>query len=342
MDVSVVIPNYNGEAYILECIESIYRQMEIKKNIIVVDNHSTDHSISLIKSHFPDITLMINPENYGFAYAVNQGIKECRTQFVILLNNDAFVRPGFVKKLYECINQDEKIFSVSSKMLSFHDPNMIDNAGDQFCITGWAFKTGDGDDAHKHLKQRVVFSACAGAAIYRMSVFEEIGYFDENFFAYLEDVDIGFRANLYGYKNLFCPEAEVLHVGSATSGATKYNNFKVKISARNNVYVLYKNLPVVLLVVNLPFLIIGFLIKILFFVKKGFGKQYLAGLSEGFRTLNTVKRTNMKLRNVKNWIRVEWMMISSTIYYFIAFFDRLSGKRKKEFSQDESASSKSI
>src|SRR5690606_7839635 len=108
------------------------------------------------------------------------------------------------------------------------EPHIIDNAGDELTILGWAYKGGDGFPSEAFNKQRTIFSACAGAAIYRREVFEEIGYFDEEFFAYLEDVDIGFRANLHGYKNVFCPTAEVEHIGSATSGS-KYNDFKVRI-----------------------------------------------------------------------------------------------------------------
>jgi GT2 family glycosyltransferase len=312
MNVSIVIPNYNGEKYILDCIASIYDQIENKREIIIIDNHSTDRSVYLIQEHYPDTTLIINDENVGFAAAVNQGIRAASGQYVILLNNDAFAREGFVQALYECISSDPSIFSAAAKMLRYSEPHLIDNAGDEFTIFGWAYKAGDGRPSEAYDKPRVIFSACAGAAIYRKEVFEEIGYFDERFFAYLEDVDIGFRANLHGYKNVFCPSAEVLHIGSATTGS-KYNEFKVRISARNNVWMLAKNMPILLLVVNLIFIFLGAFIKIFFFFVKGYGNDHLKGKYEGVKNIRQQKRNNKS--SIKNSLRIEYLMISSTIRY---------------------------
>ena len=122
------------------------------------------------------------------------------------------------------------------------------------------------DRSYSHTKK--IFAACGGAAIYRRKIFEEIGFFDEEHFAYLEDIDIGYRAKIYGYHNVFEPSAIVYHAGSASSGS-KYNEFKVNFSSRNSVYIVRKNMPLFQIVVNLPFLAVGFLIKTLFFVKKG-------------------------------------------------------------------------
>ena len=117
-----------------------------------------------------------------------------------------------------------------------------------------------------YTKDDTVFTACAGAAIYRRSVFDEIGFFDESHFAYLEDIDIGYRAMIYGYKNCFCSSALVYHVGSGTSGS-KYNTFKVKLSARNSVWLNYKNMPLLQLILNFLPLLLGYLVKYLFFCK---------------------------------------------------------------------------
>lgn len=125
-----------------------------------------------------------------------------------------------------------------------------------------------------------IFSACAGAAIYRKELLEKIGLFDEAHFAYLEDVDVGYRANLYGYRNLFAPDAVVYHAGSAVSGS-RHNPFKVELTARNNLYLIYKNMPPLQLLINLPFLLLGILIKGVYFGRKGMGKSYLSGLKKG-------------------------------------------------------------
>jgi GT2 family glycosyltransferase len=315
MNVSIVIPNYNGEKYIIDCIASIYDQVNNKRNIIVVDNRSTDSSVALIKSRYPEIRIIENNKNLGFAAAVNQGIRASESEYVILLNNDAFARDGFVQALVECVEKDSNIFSAGAKMLRYSEPGIIDNAGDELTVLGWAYKCGDGRPSEEFNKERRIFSACAGAAIYRRKIFEEIGYFDESFFAYLEDVDIGFRANLHGYKNLFCPTAEVEHIGSATSGS-KYNDFKVRISARNNVWLLIKNFPLAMTIVNLLFYTTGIGVKAIFFTAKGYGKSYRIGIKEGINSLKTVRTNLSKSRfPTRNIIRVEYMMAKSLLEY---------------------------
>jgi len=331
MDVSIVIPNYNGANYILACISSVYEQLPDKKAIIVIDNNSTDNSKALIQEAYPDITLVTNETNVGFASAVNQGIRLTRSKYVILLNNDAFAKPNFVRTLIACVEKDPLVFSASAKMLSYHQPAIIDNAGDQMCLTGWAFKTGEGDKSHLYDTERIIFSSCAGAAIYRRERFDEIGYFDDRFFAYLEDVDIGFRANIFGYKNVFCPNATVLHIGSATSGGTKYNDFKVKLSARNSVYLLVKNLPVFLWVLNAPFIFAGFVIKALFFWKISFGKPYIQGFLEGYKTRHAVNRIPFDKKNIKHYLRIQKMMAKSTVDYFTTrVVQAFKGKRERK------------
>ena len=118
----------------------------------------------------------------------------------------------------------------------------MDDAGDEYTILGWTRKVGDGKSPDLYTAEREIFSACAGAALYRKNILDEIGYFDENFFAYMEDVDISYRARIKGYKCVYCPEAVVYHFGSGTSGS-RYNEFKIRLAARNNVYVPYKNMP---------------------------------------------------------------------------------------------------
>lgn len=322
MNVSIVIPNYNGENYILDCIASIYDQIDNKRDIIIVDNHSTDRSIHMIQEHYPDITLIRNDENIGFAAAVNQGIRASKAEFIILLNNDAFARKGFVEALYRSISADPNIFSVAAKMLRHSEPGIIDNAGDELTIFGWAYKSGDGRPSEEFNKPRQIFSACAGAAIYRRQTFEEIGYFDERFFAYLEDVDIGFRANLHGYRNMFCPEAEVEHIGSATTGS-KYNDFKVRISARNNVWLLKKNLSTGMFLLNVLFFLVGFLIKVLFFSFNGYGRSYLKGLWEARSGHKGYDYNRKKTRGFKVLIRIEKILISGTVSYVIKILRRL-------------------
>ena len=186
-------------------------------------------------------------------------------EFTLLLNNDTKVRPDFIEALEKRMDQDSKgrIFALSSKMVKMHDPLEIDDAGDAYTLLGWQFQHGLGECAEKPVwnREAVVFSACAGAAMYRTALFRTVGLFDEHHFAYLEDIDVSYRAQLYGYRVLYCPMAVVEHVGSGTSGS-KYNAFKVRLSARNSVYLLYKNMPALMLLVNVLPLLLGFLVSI--------------------------------------------------------------------------------
>ncbi len=283
--VTIIIPNYNGYAFLRDCLEALMPQLNDNIQVLVVDNGSTDESISLLKSYNErneEIRCIFLKENTGFCGAVNAGIKASTTRYVILLNNDTKVLPGYVDSLVAAMEQDEEIFSASARMLKMHAPELIDDAGDEYCALGWAFARGKDRPAGLYEESTEVFAACGGASIYRRAVFEEIGLLDDRHFAYLEDIDIGYRARIYGYRNIYVPEAKVLHYGSGFSGS-RHNAFKVRLSSRNSIYLAWKNMPCPQLIINSPFLAIGCLIKYLFFVKKGLGKEYRLGIVEGFR-----------------------------------------------------------
>ena len=279
--VTVVIPNYNGVKYIENCLNSLLNQTIDNCNIIVIDNASTDRSEKLVKEKYPNVQVVINETNKGFSSAVNKGIELANSKYVILLNNDTCVENDFVEKMLDSIEKSEKIFSVSAKMIQMSDKTKLDGAGDMYCALGWAYARYKGKGVQKGKRSANVFSACAGAAIYRKDAFLKIGMFDNDHFAYLEDMDIGYRARIFGYINKYEPGAIVYHVGSAVSGS-RYNEFKVELSARNSIYLIYKNMPILQIIINLPLLLIGYLIKYLFFVGKGLSKQYIKGLKDGF------------------------------------------------------------
>lgn len=318
--ISVVIPNYNGSAYLETCINSLLDISDLGIEIIVVDNGSTDADYNWIKNypiHFRKLDY-----NYGFSKAINEGIKSSKGEYVLLLNNDTIIEKGFIEELIYTIKQDKKIFGVGSKMIQYHYRDLIDDAGDEYTLFGWTRKRGDGESVQNYIKSQKVFSVCAGAALYRKSIFEEIGYFDENFFAYMEDVDISYRAIIYGYKNIYCPDAKVYHIGSATSGA-KYNAFKVRLAARNNIYVPYKNMPLLQLIINMPFLCLGYFIKYLFFIKKGLGTEYAQGVFEGIRTLHKIKKVPFRINNTFNYFYIEYLLFKNTVMYFINILKKL-------------------
>ncbi|MDO4632291.1 MAG: glycosyltransferase family 2 protein [Eubacteriales bacterium] len=278
--VSVVIPNYQGERFLRACLDSLKQQTLKDMEIIIVDNASTDGSVALIRAEYPEIELITRSENTGFCGAVNTGIRHANAEYVILLNNDTTADPHFAEELYRAVSADPQIFSAQAMMLQMDAPELIDDAGDTYNALGWARARGKGKRVDQFHASEDIFACCGGAAIYRKSVFEKIGYFDEAHFAYLEDIDIGYRAKICGYRNRLVPKAVIYHKGSAATGS-RYNAFKVSHAARNNIYLIYKNMSRWQILINLPFLAAGHLIKFLFFLCKGFGLTYLKGLWQG-------------------------------------------------------------
>lgn len=302
--VTVIIPNYNGDAYIENCLRSLKEQTFSDLEILIIDNASTDRSADFIAEHYPEITLIRMEQNFGFSRAVNEGIRRTKSPYLILLNNDTVCDARFVEELYLAIDKDPKIFSVSSKMLQMAKPDRIDGAGDLYCALGWAFARGKDRNKKRFDRYCKVFSACAGAAIYRRDLFEQIGYFDEFHFTYLEDVDVGYRARIMGYENHYTPHAIVYHAGSGATGS-RYNPFKVRIAARNSWYVIYKNMPALQIVLNLPFFLIGFSVKALFFICKGYGKEYLSGMKRGYLMCVQGRKFPFSARFMGNYVRIQ-------------------------------------
>lgn len=306
-EVTVVIPNYNGIKYIDACLKSVYEGTVVPE-VVVVDNGSKDGSPELVRQKYPKCRLLCLEENTGFCRAVNEGIRLADTEYVILLNNDTTVDREFTEKLVGAIKRKRKAFSVSAKMLSMKQPDIIDDAGDLYCALGWAYALGKGKPREAYHRPAQIFAACGGAAVYRKSVFEIIGYFDENHFAYLEDIDIGYRAKISGYCNYYEPEAVVYHAGSAVSGS-RYNEFKVRLASRNSVYLIAKNMPFLQILLNLPFLIPGFCVKTLFFAKKGMGQVYVKGLKEGVKLSLSEEGKKNKVRFrpecIGNYVKIQ-------------------------------------
>ena len=324
MKVSVVTPNYNGLKFLNNYFETLLIQSRFIEEIIIVDNASTDGSIEFIEefinsANYPiEIVLIKNKDNLGFAPAVNQGIEIAKCEYIYSVNNDVELEwnalEEIIKAMEESIGLGENPFSIQSKMIQHYNRKLMDDAGDEYTILAWTKKIGDGQPIERYCEKREIFSSCAGAALYRKSVLEEIGMFDDNFFAYVEDIDLAYRAQIYGYRNYFCPDSIVYHYGSGTSGS-RYNEFKIKLAARNNVFLIYKNFPTIQKIINFIFLFFGFLIKYVFFVKKGYGSLYLEGLKEGLKNRKQLKKTKFLRKNWKNYFKIEWKLIKNTFTY---------------------------
>lgn len=308
---TAVIPNYNGIKYIEACLDSLFAGSVVPK-VVIVDNASTDGSRELIEQKYlnrPEIMLISLSENTGFCHAVNVGIANADTEFVFLLNNDTKTDERCVEELQKVLDGRNDIFSASAKMINLHFPEKIDDAGDFYSALGWAFARGKDKPVTKYNREDRIFASCGGAALYRRTMFEQIGVFDEAHFAYLEDIDIGYRANIMGLRNLFAPKALVYHAGSGVSGS-RHNEFKVNLSSGNSIYLIYKNMPLLQILLNLPFLLFGYLVKLLFFTLKGMGSTYFKGILRGFElSFSETGRKNkvsFKWRNFSNYLWIQW------------------------------------
>lgn len=305
--ITVVIPNYKGINYIEGCLRSVYKST-VPLEVILVDNASGDGSLELVREHFPQTKIIPFDENKGFSVAVNEGIRAARTEYVLLLNNDTVVEEKMAEYLEKTLDSYPDAFSAAPKMVNLRQPDRLDGAGDFYCALGWAFARGKDQPVDAWTKPGRVFSSCAGCALYRRKIFSQIGLFDENHFAYLEDIDIGYRANLWGYASRYVPEAVVYHAGSAVSGS-RHNEFKVKLSARNSVYLVCKNMPFLQIILNLPFLAAGYLCKACFFTMKGLGKAYVQGWVNGVKLSFSAEGRKHKVRfrwkNLKNYFWVQ-------------------------------------
>ena len=314
-----VEPNINGKGWLKDSIESVYAQTEQDFELIIVDNGSTDESLEQARSYCgrPNFTLIENGTNTGFSHAVNQGIARAKGEYVVMFNNDAFAEPEWLAELIRTAETDSKIFAVQSLMLRHFERELADDAGDYVTWMGFACKTGDGRRASRYTKQKRIFSACGGAALYRKSILEEIGTFDENFFAYFEDVDLSWRANNAGYKCVLCPTARCYHICGASTGAVKYTAFKSQQSGRNSILLPLKNEPLLMLILNFLPLALGYLLKCYKFHKQGFGEAWDKGMHEAFALLKEGRlgKRPFRLKDMPNYILMELWMIWNMVPY---------------------------
>lgn len=239
-----MIVNWNGRPLLDSCLRALRGQAFPQEDteILLVDNGSTDGSVAYVQAHYPEVKAIALPENRGFAGGANAGIQAARGPTIALLNNDAWPEPHWLEALVQALEAHPEVGFCASKILCADDPQVIDTAGDSFYTYGMGAKRGMGQrDGPQFSQEAHVFGACAGAALYRRALLEDLGGLDEDFFLYGEDVDLSFRAQLKGYHCLFVPEARAYHRVAATAG--RGSDRVVYYNRRNMVYVLMKDLP---------------------------------------------------------------------------------------------------
>jgi GT2 family glycosyltransferase len=251
---SVIVLNWNGQRFLKECLASLTEQTFKDFDTILVDNGSTDGSVEYVRQEFPEVRVIALNHNAGFAGGNNVGIRASTGEYVALLNNDTKAHPRWLDSLKTALDAHPDMGFCASKILLYDQPGVIDSAGDLFYTCGVGEKRGRSEKDDERFAELVpVFGACAAAALYRRQMLEDIGLFDEDFFAYAEDVDLSFRAQLAGYQCLFVPDALVYHHLQGTSRASP--DHSLYLSRRNAFCALVKNMPAGLLWRRLPYIL---------------------------------------------------------------------------------------
>lgn len=241
--VAVVVPNWNGADNLRKCLDSLFSQ-SIKPHVIVVDNGSSDDSVKLVKEKYPEVELIIHDKNKGYAGGVNPGFKkamERNMKYAAPFNNDAVADKRWLEHLVDYLDHHPKTGIATCKFMSA-DGKHLDSTGDYYTVWGLPYPRGRGEsDTDKYDSQTEIFGASGGASLFRVKMLEEIGLFDEDFFAYYEDVDLSFRAQLAGWKVAYVPTSVAYHEIGATS--SKIKGFTTYQTMKNLQLLHYKNVP---------------------------------------------------------------------------------------------------
>jgi GT2 family glycosyltransferase len=256
--VTVAILNYDGRQMLEVVVPSVLAARGAEQaRVLVLDNGSSDDSVAYMRSTWPTVEVLEIPSNIGVAAALNRAAEAARSEFVLLLNNDVELEPDCIEALLSALLRDAHVAVAQAKLLDFTRRELLDGTGDTYSWAGIAHRRGQGEfDSGQYDEAQDVFGACGAAAMYRRSALQEVGGFDEQFFAICEDVDWSFRARLAGYGCRYVPGAVVYHIGSASLGP-RVSEFTLYHNWRNQIWVITKNYPAAALLLHLPDLLMG-------------------------------------------------------------------------------------
>jgi GT2 family glycosyltransferase len=271
-NVSVVIVNWNGERFLDRCLTALMAQTVKPREIILVDNASTDGSLEIAR-RFSQVRLLTLTQNTGFARGNNLAIEAAsdESEWIALLNPDAFAEPRWLEELLAAAQRNPAFDVFGGKLVNAADPTVLDGTGDAYHVSGLVWRMGHGMPASEAMENdHEVFSPCAAAALYRRSALGKVRGFDEDYFCYVEDVDLGFRLRLAGYRCLYVSQSVVHHVGSGTTG-DQHSDFAIYHGHRNLVWTFVKDMPGVLFWLLLPLHVFLNLLSIIWFASRGHG-----------------------------------------------------------------------
>jgi GT2 family glycosyltransferase len=296
--VTVVIVNWNGERFLDRCLSALLAQTVLPREIILLDNASSDASLDIIQ-RYASVRLLTQSENLGFARGNNLAIVAvaAESEWIALLNTDAFVEPDWLQQLITAAKDNSSYSMFASRLLMEGNRNLLDGDGDVYHVSGMVWREGQGNHKYKAGQEpREVFSPCAAAAMYRADAFKSVCGFDEDFFCYIEDVDLGYRLRLKGHRCLLVPSAVVYHIGSASAGGQQ-SDFAIYYGHRNLVWAYVKNMPGWLFWACMPLHIAMNLVVIFVFIWRGKGRVILQakhdalfGLSKMWRKRREIQR----------------------------------------------------
>jgi GT2 family glycosyltransferase len=308
---TVAIATYNGRALLDVLLTSLAAQTFRDFRVVVVDDASTDGTPSWLAQGWPDVQLIVHPTNRGVTAALNAGLRASRSPLIGLFNNDVELDAHCLDELMRAAREHPSAGSLAPKLLSFEDRRLLDGAGDTFYWAGTGWRRGHGErDRGQYDRSEWIFGACGGAGIYRREALDAVGLLDEDFFAYYEDVDWSFRAQLAGFTCRYVPTAVAYHVGSATVGKgetdfTRYHTW------RNGIWLVVKDYPLAFLLSQLPRLLANQLGHVLVAVRERklalllrVWRDALAGLPAALRKRAAVQRTRrLSLRQLASAVR---------------------------------------
>lgn len=272
----MIIVNFNAGEWLERCVASVCAQTLLPFEVILVDNASSDGSAKNIGDKFPSVYVIAASQNMGFSAANNLAVRTVSSQsaWLVLLNPDAFPEPTWLENLLNAAQRNPEYSVFGSRLMDANNPSILDGAGDAYHPSGLVWRSGHGqpfDSRQCEIKE--IFSACAAAAMVRKDAFLKAGGFDEDFFCYMEDVDLGFRLRLLGLTCLYVPESVAYHVGSAVTG--RHSDFSLYHGHRNLVWTFVKNMPGVLFWILLPLHLALNVVSVIYFVARGKGRLIL-------------------------------------------------------------------
>ncbi|MCX5848702.1 MAG: glycosyltransferase family 2 protein [Deltaproteobacteria bacterium] len=269
--VAILIINWNSSNMLLRCLDCVVRQKNITPAIFVLDSGSNNPIPEEFYLRFPSVQFYKSEKNIGFAAGNNLLFQKTKGyEWIALVNPDAFLEPEWLSKMISAATAHPEYSSFASRLVMDANHEILDGDGDTMHISGLAWREGHSYPVSRAIESKEIFSPCAAAALYRRNVVETAGGFDEDFFCYFEDVDLGFRLRLTGHRCLLVPEAVAYHIGSATTGGRR-SDFAVYHGHRNLVWTYVKNMPGALFWLMLPLHIVLNLITIVWFFLCGQG-----------------------------------------------------------------------